>query len=252
MPGRAGSAPTNDPSSPVDRAVRANGVPGPALAGMLPEDARAVPRGRGYSVTKRITDLTVSGVALIVLAPLLLAVTAAIWATSGRPVFFRQHRIGAGLEPFSMWKFRTMHNDTDDSVHRAYISAMLASPNATPSSAGLYKLEDDRITAIGRVLRRTSIDELPQLINVMLGHMSLVGPRPALPYELELFERRMLVRFTVKPGITGLWQVSGRSRLPMNRALELDREYVERRSFALDAKILLKTVPIVILARDAG
>jgi lipopolysaccharide/colanic/teichoic acid biosynthesis glycosyltransferase len=118
-------------------------------------------------------------------------------------------------------------------------------------ASGLHKLDDDRITRVGRILRRTSIDELPQLLNVLRGEMSLVGPRPCLPWEVELYAPADQVRFDVKPGMTGLWQVSGRSRLPMTRALELDRAYALDRSLLTDLKILLKTIPAV-LERDAA
>jgi lipopolysaccharide/colanic/teichoic acid biosynthesis glycosyltransferase len=152
-----------------------------------------------------------------------------------------------------MWKLRSMYAENDDAVHREYVRSMFASGRPhDPQLSGLHKLDDDRITPVGRFLRRTSIDELPQLFNVLCGNMSLVGPRPALPWEVELFEALGGIRAQVKPGITGLWQVSGRSRLTMSEALELDCLYAQKPSLQLDLKILIKTIPAVLAARDAA
>src|SRR5207248_8666885 len=138
----------------------------------------------------------------------------------------------------------TMRTGADDAAHRAYVRAMLTPGAHTEVAAtGLHKLDDDRVTWLGAVLRRTSIDELPQLVNVLVGSMALVGPRPVLPWEVVLLKPEDLVRFEVKPGMTGLWQVSGRSRLPMDVAFQLDREYVARQSVWLDVKIMLKPIP---------
>ena len=146
-----------------------------------------------------------------------------------------------------------MYVDTDDSAHRAYVRAMFTGDRSLEQERpGLHKLDDNRITPVGRVLRRTSIDELPQLFNVLLGTMTLVGPRPALPWEVELFGALGRLRSEVKPGITGLWQVSGRSRLTMREALELDCAYAMQPSLRLDLKILLSTVPVVLARRDAA
>jgi lipopolysaccharide/colanic/teichoic acid biosynthesis glycosyltransferase len=138
-----------------------------------------------------------------------------------------------------------MYRDNDDRIHREYVTRQLAGDQANGDGRrGLFKLEDDpRVTPVGRWLRRTSLDELPQLLNVLKGDMSLVGPRPVLAWEAEMFSPEQQRRFDVKPGITGLWQVSGRSRLTMQQALELDVEYVRRRSVIFDLLILLRTVP---------
>lgn len=144
-----------------------------------------------------------------------------------------------------MLKLRTMYVGNDDRVHRDYVTGMLVAEQAVGAGNGaLFKLVDDpRVTPLGAWLRRSSLDELPQLINVLRGEMSLVGPRPVLPWEAQVFGEAYRQRFAVKPGITGLWQVSGRSRLSMRRALELDVEYALRRSLVLDLTILARTVP---------
>jgi len=188
-----------------------------------------------------------------VLSPVMLIIAVAIRLGSSGPALFRQVRVGHRRSLFVLLKFRTMHQYADDTIHRAYVATMLNGA-AAPTDAGraLFKLTSDpRVTAIGKFLRKTSLDELPQLINVLRGEMSLVGPRPVLPWEVELFEQRHRVRFAVKPGITGLWQVSGRSRLTMQQALDLDVDYVRRRNLALDLTTLLRTVPAILRSRDA-
>ena len=152
-----------------------------------------------------------------------------------------------------LYKFRTMHDGCGDEVHRRYVRSLLTEDNPSVGGPrGLYKLEGDaRITPLGRVLRQLSIDEIPQLLNVIKGDMSLVGPRPALGWEAELFRPPYDERFLVLPGMTGLWQVSGRNRLTFRQGLELDVEYVRRCGFALDLVILLKTIPVVLFPRGA-
>jgi lipopolysaccharide/colanic/teichoic acid biosynthesis glycosyltransferase len=197
---------------------------------------------------KRCLDVLVAGSALVLLSPFLLALAIAIRLTSPGPAVFRQERLGQGGRVFTMLKFRTMYSDTDDAVHRAYVTRLLTDDVPVAGGAsGLFKLEaDPRITPIGRWLRRTSLDELPQLINIVRGEMSLVGPRPSLAWEAELYSETDRQRFEVLPGITGLWQVSGRSRLSMREALALDVEYVRRRSIWFDLLILARTIPTVL------
>jgi lipopolysaccharide/colanic/teichoic acid biosynthesis glycosyltransferase len=191
---------------------------------------------------KRAVDLALASLALLVLAPLLAVVWLAVRCTSPGPAIFRQQRLGLRERPFTMYKFRSMRTDADDAVHRDYVRGMLA--GRAEAVAGIYKLvEDPRVTPVGAVLRRTSLDELPQLVNVVRGQMSLVGPRPVLDWEAELFPAGSRARFEVRPGLTGLWQVSGRNRLTMLQALDLDVEYVRRRTLWLDLAIILKTVP---------
>jgi lipopolysaccharide/colanic/teichoic acid biosynthesis glycosyltransferase len=202
---------------------------------------------------KRGIDIALAGLVLVLLAPLMLVIVMAIRLTSPGGALFQQVRVGHGHSPFIMLKFRTMYQGLDDAVHRAYVTAMLAG-RATPADPerGIYKLtRDPRVTRIGRFLRKTSLDELPQLVNVLRGEMSLVGPRPVLPWEAELFEPRHQARFAVKPGITGLWQVTGRNTLTMEQALNLDIEYALRRTFLLDLAILVRTIPTVLLSRGA-
>jgi lipopolysaccharide/colanic/teichoic acid biosynthesis glycosyltransferase len=204
-------------------------------------------------LAKRLLDVTVASACLIVASPLLLSVAVAIRLTTPGPALFRQVRLGRHRRPFELCKFRTMYHGCPDDVHREYVTKLLTdSQPADGGRPGVFKLENDaRITPIGRLLRRTSIDELPQLINVIRGDMSLVGPRPALPWEAELFDTVFFGRFAVPPGLTGLWQVSGRNSLTMTQGLELDLEYVRRQSLALDLWILAKTVPVVLSTRGA-
>lgn len=186
-------------------------------------------------------------------SPLLVTVAALIRLTTPGPALFRQSRLGAGRKPFVLYKFRTMYSGCPDGIHRDYVRKLLTDDQPPDGGrSGVFKLEhDDRVTPVGRLIRRTSIDELPQLLNVIKGDMSLVGPRPALAWEAELFGARYFERFSVPPGLTGLWQVSGRNGLTMRQGLELDLEYVRRRSLAFDLWILLKTVPVVLSTHGA-
>jgi lipopolysaccharide/colanic/teichoic acid biosynthesis glycosyltransferase len=201
----------------------------------------------GDRAAKRALDLLLAVTALVILSPVLLMVAMAVKLDSRGPVFFKQRRLGHGRRPFTVLKFRSMRVNVDDAIHREYVTEMLARGNADRGPTGMYKLEDDpRITRVGRVLRRTSLDELPQLINVIHGSMSLTGPRPALAWEASLFTPQEEIRFAVKPGITGLWQVKGRNRLTMKEALALDVEYVKTRSISRDCVILAATIPALL------
>ena len=194
---------------------------------------------------KRALDIAVASLLLVAVSPLLLLLYCLVRWTSAGPALFRQERVGRDMRPFTMLKLRSMYMVNDDAAHRAYVTGMLTTDADVPSPDGeLYKLVGDpRVTPVGAWLRRTSLDELPQLVNVLRGDMSLVGPRPMLPWEAELLAESYWPRFTVKPGMTGLWQVSGRSRLSMRIALELDVEYARRSSTLVDLSILLRTVP---------
>jgi len=200
---------------------------------------------------KRATDLLLSVVLLVCLAPLFALAAVAIRLDSPGPVFFRQPRIGRDGREFTMLKFRSMALDATPDAHRDYINS-LANATGDHSPGGLRKLTADRrVTRVGAILRKTSIDEAPQLINVLAGRMSIVGPRPALAYELEFYRPEHAERFRVRPGMTGLWQVSGRSQLGWSEMLELDIEYVRRQSFAYDMWLLLRTPWAVLSAHTA-
>jgi lipopolysaccharide/colanic/teichoic acid biosynthesis glycosyltransferase len=201
---------------------------------------------------KRPLDLAVGVVTLVLVAPVMLAAAALVRLSSAGPVLFHQPRIGRGEQPFILLKFRTMYLGTDDRAHRDRNTRELKGQLATPPS-GIFKLEDDpRITPAGTLLRRWSVDELPQLFNVLRGEMSLVGPRPSLPWEVELYTPAQRRRHACLPGITGLWQVSGRNRLSMPEMLALDLAYAERCSLRLDLSILLRTPTAVLLDRGTS
>jgi lipopolysaccharide/colanic/teichoic acid biosynthesis glycosyltransferase len=200
---------------------------------------------------KRAFDVTVGMLLLIAAAPVLAAGAVAIRLFDGGPILFRQTRIGMRGRPFSMLKLRTMRSAADDSAHRDYVRQWInqGESAAQDGSGGerVFKLANDqRVTQAGRWLRRFSVDELPQLINVIRGEMSLIGPRPALPYELELYQPWHLRRLQAAPGITGLWQVSGRNHLSFDEMVRLDVQYLQSWSFAGDLRILARTVPAML------
>ena len=203
-----------------------------------------VPR-LGEEAVKRALDVILASALVVVAGPLLLLLCCLVRLTSTGPALFRQERVGRNMRPFTMLKLRSMYVGNDDRAHRAYVTGMLsAEKDASAHHGGLFKLVGDRrITPVGAWLRRTSLDELPQLINVLRGEMSLVGPRPMLPWEAELLAESYRPRFTVRPGMTGLWQVSGRSRLSMHAALELDVEYARHPTVLVNLSILARTVP---------
>jgi len=199
---------------------------------------------RMYELTKRAMDVFISALLLFGLMPLMLLVAALIKLDSPGPVILRQKRVGRGLKLFDCFKFRTMVENAQA------LQAELASLNEMDGP--VFKIrKDPRITRVGKYLRKYSIDELPQLVNVLRGEMSLVGPRPPFPHEVEMYEPRYLRRLDVKPGLTCLWQVSGRNELSFEQWMELDLYYVENRSFLLDIEILFRTIPAVVSARGA-
>jgi lipopolysaccharide/colanic/teichoic acid biosynthesis glycosyltransferase len=202
----------------------------------------------------RALDILLSSIMLILLAPLMLLIAVAVRLSSPGPALFRQVRVGFRGETFELLKFRTMRQDNDDSIHRQFVTKLLSGIEpAEGSGKRIYKLErDPRVTMVGRILRRLSLDELPQLINVLFAEMSLVGPRPALSWEVELFDPIYVARYLVPPGMTGLWQVSGRNKLSITEGLDLDLEYVRRQSFGLYVLILLKTIPTIVMGNGAS
>ena len=198
-----------------------------------------------YEVIKRIIDIVASFTGLIVLSPLMLVVSILIKLESKGEVIFKQKRVGLNGKEFYMYKFRSMVINAEE------LKAELESQNEM--SGPIFKMKDDpRITKIGKFIRKTSIDELPQLINVIKGDMSLVGPRPSLPKEVEEFETWMRERLEVKPGLTCIWQVSGRNNIDFEDWMKLDIKYVRERSFKLDIKLILKTVLVLFGDKNAS
>jgi lipopolysaccharide/colanic/teichoic acid biosynthesis glycosyltransferase len=223
----------------------AEGLTRPAV---LPADTPRI-----SDIAMRALDIFAAGLALLVLSPLLFVVAILVRRDSRGPAFFRQERIGRDLKPFRVAKFRTMRAGVAADPHRAYVEEMIREESeAEGRQKPMMKLaEDPRITKIGHLLRRTSIDELPQLWNVLRGDMSLVGPRPPIRYEVDAYPARAYRRFAVRPGLTGLWQVSGRSLVTFAEMIDLDTEYVERRSLLLNLKIIFLTVPTVLHGKGA-
>ena len=212
-----------------------------------------------FSVTKRFMDILGSVLLLFIALPFFLLIAAAVKLSSPGPIFFRQQRVGRYGKPFTFLKFRSMYVDNDATVHKEYVTQLIAGCavlhpcHPGEDGIGVYKLTNDkRITRIGAFLRRSSIDELPQLLNVLGGEMSLVGPRPAIPYEVAAYQtwhrRRVL---EVKPGITGLWQVNGRGRVKFDEMVRLDLRYAKNWSPWLDLKILLRTPRAVLVGEGA-
>ena len=245
--------------------IRLHVYPEPKLAGeegfwlvnplLYPERRSRLERRAIDDGIKRGLDVVGSLTLLMMLSPLLLLIAALVKLSSHGPVIFRQVRIGQMMKPFTMLKFRTMYSDADHRPHHEFVSSFIKASGQVhePGRNGFFKLTNDpRVTPVGRILRKTSLDELPQLWNVLRGDMSLVGPRPPLPYELEQYRpwhrRRVL---EAKPGITGLWQVAGRSRTTFDEMVRLDLRYARTRSLWTDIKILLATPVAVISGKGA-
>lgn len=228
-------------------------------------------RSSAYHLLKRAIDILGASLLILLFLPLIPLIVVAIWLDSGRPIIYSQQRVRSRrirlgkrwvwrLEPFTFYKFRTMYNGVPATVHEEYMAAyisgdedQLARLRPSNEQGPAYKLsEDARVTRVGRVLRSTSLDELPQLWNVLVGHMSLVGPRPPIPYEVAMYRSEDMARFASVPGITGMWQVSGRSELSFDMMVALDLDYIRRQSVALDLVILLRTIPAVFTRKGAG
>lgn len=245
----------------------------PGVASATP--AIEVPQAGGWLVDAscRALDILGAAVLLVVAAPTLVAIMIAIRLDSPGPAIFRQRRVGRGRMPFTVNKFRSMYVDSAHDRHREFVLKLIKGehprhdacdreplsengPDAETAPAfsprPYYKMTaDPRVTRVGRLLRRSSLDELPQLWNVLRGDMSLVGPRPPIPYEVEHYPPEWFARFAVKPGITGLWQVSGRSTVTLEEMVRLDVEYARRRTLWLNLWILVRTVPAVLGTRGA-
>jgi len=228
----------------------------PSNPTLYPDLSRLDNRRKHSFAIKRLIDFVGSGIALILFAPVFLLIGLVIKMSSKGPVLFRQQRIGQHGEPFTFLKFRTMHVNNDPALHQEYVQKLIAGQTEPASSGnghGVYKIKSDpRVTRFGVFLRRTSLDELPQLINVLRGEMSLVGPRPPIKYEVDhydIWHRSRLLE--AKPGITGLWQVNGRSRVKFDDMVRLDIRYARSWSIWLDIKILLQTPHAVVIGEGA-
>jgi exopolysaccharide biosynthesis polyprenyl glycosylphosphotransferase len=222
-------------------------VEGLPLLGLPPNRASRTSR-----MIKRAIDVVVASIALLALAPVFAYIALRIRLDSDGPVFFRQTRLGTNMDEFTALKFRTMKVNTDESVHRMAIRQIMSSNAAATENGGVYKLERaDAVTKFGSRLRRTSLDELPQLINVLKGDMSLVGPRPCIPYEIENFKPHHMERFALPQGITGLWQVTARANCTFGEALDMDVAYVRGWSVGLDLRLLLRT-PLTLLRQRSS
>jgi lipopolysaccharide/colanic/teichoic acid biosynthesis glycosyltransferase len=212
---------------------------------MMPWLERSTAATGRERVGRRTADVLIAGTALVVFFPVMAVIWIAVRATSPGRALITQRRVGRGRRPFCFYKFRTMRVGGDDSALRDMIARELRGEDT--SSGGSWKLDgDSRITWFGSFLRRTSLDELPQLINVLRGDMSLVGPRPCLEWEAEMFPSEFNERFAVRPGMTGLWQVSGRSTMGTLEMLRLDLNYVRHQTLRGDLAILARTVPVVV------
>lgn len=216
--------------------------------------SRIAGRRQVVAALRRVVDVVFALALILLLSPILIAVAVAVRLDSRGPALFRQRRVGYRETEFTLFKFRSMRVDADPRSHREYITALINGEEANRNGGreNLYKLAvDNRITPVGRWIRHWSLDELPQLFNVVRGDMTLVGPRPAIPYEVAEYPSWYRERFSVKPGLTGYWQVSGRSERTYEEMVRLDIEYAERRSLGLDLLILLKT-PWVVLSRKGA
>jgi len=199
---------------------------------------------------KRLFDVVVASALLVLAAPFMLVIGVLVRTTTDGPALHRQTRVGWKGRPFTMYKFRTMTVGGDDSAQREFNRRELAGELDHLESFTLP--EDTRVTSVGAPLRRSSLDELPQLVNVLTGDMSIVGPRPSLDWEVELFDAKYQRRADVRPGMTGLWQVNGRRTVDMNGMLQLDLDYVDQRSLWMDIQILFKTLPAVLMGDGAA
>ena len=217
-----------------------------------------------YYNLKRLMDIVGATLLILILSPLFLLVAILIKLDSSGPIFFKQERVGSRqqnkngqsswiIQNFKVYKFRSMLHNTDQSLHQAHIKSFVEGRTEMFEANGTFKLTNDpRITRVGQILRRTSMDELPQLLNVIKGEMSLVGPRPVPTYEVAAYSKQHYRRLATLPGITGWWQVKGRGQVSFEGMIEMDIDYVRRQSLWLDIKITLLTIPAILSGRGAG
>lgn len=209
----------------------------------------ALPRSRRLQFgLKRVMDVCLAVPALIILSPFLVAIGIAVKLDSPGPAIFRQGRVGKDEREFKPFKFRSMYVNNDEGFHRRAIKRLVDGEKAVASdgTVGFKTEEDPRVTKVGRFLRKTGLDELPQIINVVTGEMSIVGPRPAIPYELEFYKDWYYKRFAVRPGITGLWQVTRHRTKDLQDIVVRDIEYIDTYSIGMDIRIILQTIPRIL------
>ena len=206
-----------------------------------------------FSKVKYAFDALATLPIFVLQLPIFLTIAAAVKITSKGPVFYRATAIGKNGQPFTMYKFRSMRQDSDPTIHKQYVTRMIKGElTADGDGKKVLKLtNDDRVTSIGKIIRRFRLDELPQLINILKGDMSFIGPRPCLPYEYEAYDDWHKKRTAIRPGLSGLWQVTGRSEVSFEDMLLLDLYYIYNRSFLLDLSILFETVFVVLQKKGA-
>jgi len=233
-------------------------VIGPTSSGAsqfaVPNALATIPSHAGwYDRAKPVLDRVLAIVGLIVLLPALLLIALAICLDSAGPILFRQRRVGQGGVEFTMFKFRTMVVNADDALHRAAFDRFARARSLADVGDTTFKMRrDPRITRVGRILRATSLDELPQLLNFINGTMSLVGPRPPIRYETAYYTARHWGRLAVRPGLTGPWQVYGRNRVSFDEMVALDLDYIAKRSLPYDLKLILMTIGAMVSRNGAG
>nr|BBH88626.1 multidrug MFS transporter [Thermosporothrix sp. COM3] len=225
------------------------------MAVLQQEQASIITFNPTYLKVKRLLDIVITLLAAPLLLFVVILIAICIKLDSEGPVFFRQKRIGQDGRVFEMLKFRSMYVDSDQNIHKEKIKLFMnggkLDTSGDPSLA--YKFRNDpRVTRVGRIIRKTSLDELPQFWNVLRGEMSLVGPRPPLPYEVEMYTEREWLRLCGKPGCTGTWQVYGRSRVSFQDMIEMDIEYLQMQSIWQDLKLIILTIPVMILGRGGA
>jgi len=207
-----------------------------------------------YHLSKRLFDVIMCSVLVVLLMPLILITSLLIAATSRGPILYAQKRVGKDRKLFTCYKFRSMVHNADQKPYFEFLAQAFNNNygSGAPKSHVEFKTKDQRLTKIGKIIRVLSIDELPQLINVIKGEMSLIGPRPDVPESVELYSEFEKKRLSVKPGISGLWQVSGRSNLTLRDMFVLDNLYVDNQSFLLDLQIFVRTIFVVMTMKGSG
>jgi lipopolysaccharide/colanic/teichoic acid biosynthesis glycosyltransferase len=210
------------------------------------------PTSGGYRVAKRSLDLAASVIGLILVSPILAVVAVAVKVESRGPILFRQERLGLGGRPFTLYKFRSMFSSAEQGQHRDHVRELIRGEASERSGEEVWLpiTADPRVTRLGTFLRRSHFDELPQLINIVRGEMSLVGPRPPIPYEVEVYEPWHLRRLSVIPGLTGLWQATAWGRVSFDEGVALDLAYIERRSFRFDLRLIGRTLWQIAIGRQ--